>query len=116
MLLQKVVVARHADVGVTKADIVKLDKWFEQLSVNYGKAAGGPTTWARAGTGPQPCSPIVSRMADVPMDPDRACPPATANKHFNKLGQIHSFTRKAVPIAERSTSVSSRPPIDKTKT
>ncbi len=36
---------------------------------------------------------------DVPMD-QIGLSTGTANKHFNKLGQIHSFTRKAVPIAE----------------
>lgn len=111
VLLQKSLPPGTPMWRVTKADIVKLDKWFDQLSVNYGKAAGDHDLGQSL---EQAAAVFADRVetGDVPMD-QIGLSTGTANKHFNKLGQIHSFTRKAVPIAEPIDFGEFTAPIDK---
>lgn len=111
VLLQKSLPPGTPMWRVTKADIVKLDKWFDQLSVNYGKAAGDHDLGQSL---EQAAAGFADRVVngDVPID-QIGLSTGTANKHFNKLGQIHSFTRKAVPIAEPIDLDEFTAPIDK---
>ncbi len=111
VLLQKSLPPGTPMWRVTKADIVKLDKWFDQLSVNYGKAAGDHDLGQSL---EQAAAVFADRVetGDVPMD-QIGLSTGTANKHFNKLGQIHSFTRKAVAIAEPIDFGEFTAPIDK---
>lgn len=98
VLLQKSLPPGTPMWRVTKSDIVELDKWFGQLSVNYGKAAGDHDL---AQSLEQAAAVFADRVesGDMPMD-HIGLSTGTANKHFNKLRQIHSFTRKAVSVAE----------------
>jgi integrase len=111
VLLQKSLPPGTPMWRVTKADIVKLDKWFDRLSVNYGKAAGDHNLGQSL---EQAAAVFADRVenGDVPMD-QIGLSTGTANKHFNKLGQIHSFTRKAVHIAEPIDFGEFTAPIDK---
>ncbi|MEJ8630223.1 integrase [Sphingomonas sp. I4] len=111
VLLQKSLPPGTPMWRVTKADIVELDKWFDQLSVNYGKAAGDHDLGQSL---EQAAAVFADRVenGDVPMD-QIGLSTGTANKHFNKPGQIHSFTRKAVAIAEPIDFGEFTAPIDK---
>lgn len=96
---------------VTKADIVKLDKSFDQISVHYGKASGDHDLDRSL---EEAAALFTDRVeaGDLPTD-QIGLSTGTANKHFNKLGQIHSFMRKAVTIAEPIDFGEFTAPIDK---
>lgn len=88
-LLQKSLPAGTPLWKVTKADIVELDRMFDQLSIHFGKSPRdqGPAVTLRV---------AADRAADMLEEgklksEDLGFSNGTANKHFNKLGQIHAF-------------------------
>lgn len=88
-LLEKSLPAGTPLWKVTKQDITRLDAYFDQLPIAFGKSPADrdpSTTLADA----------VSRAADAieegELSPeDVGLKTGTTNKHFNKLGQIHKF-------------------------
>ena len=111
VLLQKSLPPGTPMWRVTKAHIVELDKWFDQLSVNYGKASGDHDLGQSLKQAAAAC---VERIVagDMPVD-QIGFSTGTANKHYNKLGQIHSFMRGAVSTAEHIDFGEFTAPIDK---
>lgn len=98
VLLQKSLPPGAPMWRVTKADIVELDHWFDQLSVHYGKASRDHDL---AQSLQEAAALFADRVEAGDLLTDHiGFSTGTANKHLNKLGQIHSFMRKAVSIAE----------------
>ncbi len=82
---------------VTKADILKLDASFDQLSVRYGKA---PRDRDLSQSLDDATASTAEQVAAGDLSTDEVGLSAgTANKHYNKLGQVHAFMRKTVPMA-----------------
>jgi integrase len=83
---------------VTKADILELDRCFDRLSVHYGKSPRdrdlGQSLEAAAELALEQVGSGALGAGDIGLST------GTANKHYNKLAQIHVFMRKAVPAAE----------------
>ncbi|RYY29334.1 MAG: hypothetical protein EOP62_00390 [Sphingomonadales bacterium] len=74
---------------VTKADIVRLDSWFDLLPVTFGKS---PRDRASSVTLEGAAGAAVEKVDQGDLDAgDIGLSTGTTNKHFNKLGQIHKF-------------------------
>lgn len=74
---------------VTKADIWKLDWWFEQLSVHFGKS---PHHQDVACTLAVAAAEAIKNLSNGKLSEEGVgLSTGTANKHYNKLGQIHKF-------------------------
>ena len=111
VLLQKSLPPGTPMWRVTKAHIVKLDKWFDQLSVHCGKASGDHDLKQSLEEAAVLFADRVE-IGDMSME-QIGFSTGTTNKHFNKLGQIHSFMRKAVSVAEPIDFGEFTAPIDK---
>lgn len=79
---------------VKKSDIVALDRWFDQLPVHFGKSVHDRNV---VRTLEAVAIEATEKISDGDLLPeDVGLSTGTANKHFNKLGQIHKFMRDQV--------------------
>ncbi len=82
---------------VTKADIIKLDEYFDKLPIHYGKS---PRHRGVAQTLEDAVSLAAKDVASGKLEADRiGFSTGTTNKHFHKLAQVHTFMRSQVPSA-----------------
>jgi integrase len=83
---------------ITKADILRLDEKFDQLSTRYGKAPADRDLNQRL---EEAVALAVEQVASNDLPPEEiGLSAGTSNKHYNKLAQVHAFMRKSVPAAE----------------
>jgi integrase len=78
----------------TEEDLKTLDRWFDRLPTNFGKAP-----WHRAPetTLEEVCDNAEERIEEGDQEADViGLQVGTTNKHYRKLGQIHQFMRKQV--------------------
>lgn len=82
---------------VTRDDIVELDKLFDKLPVHFGKAPRDREAGRRLEDVAAEVPDLIAKGDLAPEDVGLSI--GTANRHFNKLGQIHDFMRANVPTA-----------------
>ncbi|MFD1035507.1 hypothetical protein ACFQ15_12650 [Sphingomonas hankookensis] len=96
-LLQKSLPSGTPLWKVTKADILKLDEYFDRLPVHYGKS---PRHRGVAQTLEEAVALAEEDVAAKKLKADRiGFSTGTTNKHFHKLAQVHAFMRSQVPSA-----------------
>ncbi|MEG3163988.1 hypothetical protein U1701_05215 [Sphingomonas sp. PB2P19] len=79
---------------VTKKETIDLDRWFDQLPVHFGRSIHDRDS---AMTLEAAAADAAERIVAGDLAPeDVGLSTGTANKHFNKLGQIHKFMRDQV--------------------
>lgn len=83
---------------VTEADIKRLDAYFDQLPISFGKS---PTDREPSTTLDNAISKAANGVDEGTLPPENVgLLSGTTNKHFNKLDQIYTFMRKSVKVGD----------------
>lgn len=93
-LLEKSLPAGKPLAEVTRSDILELDRLFDQIPTHFGKSA----SQREAGCSLRAAAAEAAAMIAADQLPveEVGLSTSTANKHYNKLGQIHKFLRDKI--------------------